>query len=533
MVASSHLETGDAAAVMDGVARLAGVSSFVELCRQACNLAERLVGADRVGLVLRDGSNVSHGDSTEPVPIEDCTAGWALLHDQTVVVADVGREERVPMRRVPAVAKSFVMAPLRAIEPFAVLAVYWGRIGSATPRAVALVEAVAKLVAPAIHLARQLATESEARRAADSANRGKDEFLATLGHELRNPLAPIVTSLQLIKLRGVDPFERERAVIDRQVHQITCLVDDLLDVSRIWRGAIRLRRSPIELRWIVDRALAAAGPLIAERLHDVIVEIPDSGLTIEADIDRITQVVENLLTNAAKYTPRGGRIEIQGDVEDGCVRLVVRDNGNGIDNEVLRNLFDLFVAGRRMPERPDSRVGGLGLGLSIVRSMVELHGGVVSAASPGVGCGATFVVRLPLVAAEVEPPRVAPSHKLRRLSILVVDDNVDAAQTLGELLELMGHKPLVAYDAPSALAMLESFTPDVAFLDISMPGVDGYELARLLRARPDLARSPIVAITGYSRAADRQRAHDAGFTDHLVKPLSAEKLRTVLGKLVS
>jgi signal transduction histidine kinase/CheY-like chemotaxis protein len=526
---SADLEAVDVAAVLDGVGRLSAGASFDEVCQQITSLVERLTGAV-ASLALRDGTVVLPIGGA-PLPIDDCIAGWAMMHDQTVVILDVAKDDRP--RRVPDGITSLVVVPLRGVEPFGAISAYWSSPpAESTTRAVAIIETIASLTALGIHAARQASIEAEARRVAETANRTKDEFLAMLGHELRNPLAPIVTSLQLIKLRGNDPFERERTVIDRQVLHIANLVDDLLDVSRIWRGAIRLRRAPIEVRWLVDRALDSAGVLIAERQHELVIDVPASGLLVDVDIDRLTQVVVNLLTNAAKYTARGGRIEVVGDVEDGCARLVVRDNGNGIDAAVLRSVFELFVPGRSTPDRPE---GGLGLGLSIVRSMVELHGGVVSAASPGLGSGSTFVVRLPLTTASdadlplvIDP--VAPNP--RQLSVLVVDDNVDAAETLGELLELMGHKPLVAYDGASALAILETFTPEVAFLDIGMPRFDGYELARRLRVLPRLSHLPIVAITGYGSADDRQRAHEAGFTDHLVKPLSAEKLQSVLGKLV-
>lgn len=528
---SAQLEPADVAEVVEGVGRLAAAPSFEDVCRGVVALVERMTGSI-ASVALREGTFVVPLRGA-PLPIDDCIAGWALLHDETVVIPDVAHDARA--LRVPETTTSLVVVPLRTVEPFGAISAYWTEAPAEPGRAAAVVESIAQLSALAIYSARQLAVESEARRAAEAANRAKDEFVAMLGHELRNPLAPIATSLQLIKLRGRDPFERERAVIDRQVVHITSLVDDLLDVSRIWRGAVRLRRAPIELRWLVDRALDSAGMLIAERGHAITIDVPRAGLSVDVDLDRLTQVVANLLTNAAKYTPRGGLIEVLGDVEDGCARLVVRDNGNGIDPAVLASVFELFVPGRSKPEKPDSSIGGLGLGLSIVRSMVELHGGVVSAASPGIGCGSTFIVRLPLAAA-IEPELAsvidAPAPRPRQLAVLVVDDNVDAAETLGELFEIMGHKPMVAYDAASALAMTESFTPEVAFLDIGMPGFDGYELARRLRGIPRFANMPLVAVTGYGRPDDRQRAYEAGFSDHLVKPLSAEKLHAVLGKLV-
>lgn len=399
------------------------------------------------------------------------------------------------------------------------------RSGPEERRAV-MIEAISKLAASALASVQRFAVEHDARCLAEAESRAKDEFLSTLGHELRNPLAPIVTVLSLIKLRGPDPFERERQIIERQVDHLVGLVDDLLDVSRIARGAIQLRRAPVELAWIVARALESAGPAIAERGHEIRVDVPATGLAIDADVDRFTQVIANLMSNAAKYTPRGGRIEVLGDVEGHCARLVVRDTGIGIDNATLPHLFELFAQHR---PRVTEREAGLGLGLSLVRSIVELHGGVVSAASEGPGRGAAFTVRVPLVSAADHEAHLA--RGTRPLRVLVVDDNIDAAETLGDLLAVMGHDAVVVHDASSALEKLATFVPEVAFLDIGLPVMDGFALAECMRARPELANAPLIAVTAYGRDADRQRTRAAGFTEHLVKPLSADKLRSVLDKL--
>ena len=512
-----------------------------EVADLACALARGLAGADGVCLVLRDGSFVHYiaEDSIAPlwlgkrIPLEQTTVGWVIVHGFTAAIPDIERDPRVPLAFYRnTFVKSLAIVPVSAPDsdgPFAALGAYWKTSGGATPRTTALLEGLAIDVGIALANARRLAMETDARAHAETVARAKDEFLAMLGHELRNPLAPIVTALHLIKLRGADPFERERTIIERQVHHVVRLVDDLLDVSRIKRGAIHLRRAPTELHTIVSRAVESVAAMTTERDHEVTVAVPHTGLPIDADVDRLAQVVANLMTNAAKYTPRGGRIEIVGDLESGCARLVVRDNGAGIDPKLLPRLFDLFVQGR-----PDQ--GGLGLGLSIVRSIVEMHGGVVSAASRGPGRGATFTIRLPLAGyseldtSTIDEPLPAQQRSLR---VLVVDDNVDAGQTLGELLQILGHQPVVVHDGPAALEAVQTFTPELAFLDIGLPELDGYELAKQLHAIESLANAPLVAITGHGQPADVERASAAGFVDHLVKPLSPETLRVVMAKLTA
>ena len=513
--------------------------SVEEVADLACTLARGLAGADGVCLVLRDGSFVHYvaEDAIAPLwhgarfALEQSVSGWAIIHARTAAIPDIERDVRVPLvvyRNT--FVKSLVMVPVSAPDsegPFAAIGAYWKTTGGPTPRATALLEGLAVDVGVALANARRLALEVDARGQAEAGARAKDEFLAMLGHELRNPLAPIVTALHLIKLRGADPFERERAIIERQVHHVVRLVDDLLDVSRIKRGAIHLRRATTELHAVVARAVESVAAMTSERDHDVVVRVPETGLPIDADFDRLAQVVANLMSNAVKYTPRGGRIEIVGDVETGCARLVVRDNGAGIDPKLLPRLFELFVQGR-----PDQ--GGLGLGLSIVRSIVEMHGGVVSAASRGPGRGATFTIRLPLAGySELDTSTIDEALPQRSLRVLVVDDNVDAAQTLGELLEILGHHPVVVHDGPAALAAVQTFKPELAFLDIGLPEIDGYELGKQLHAIDAVGDVPLVAITGYGRPADVERATAAGFAEHLVKPLSPETLRVVLAKLTA
>jgi PAS domain S-box-containing protein len=379
-------------------------------------------------------------------------------------------------------------------------------------------------------------TEAEvaARLAAEQASRAKDEFLAMLGHELRNPLAPIVSALQLLKLRGDERFAREHQVIERQVKQMIHLVDDLLDVSRISRGKIQLKREPLDLRDALARATEIALPLLERKGQMFEVTVPPYPLTIHGDDARLTQVFANLLNNAAKYTQEGGRIELTVRHDRAHVSVEVRDNGIGIEPSLLPRVFELFVQGYQDADRAE---GGLGIGLTLVRSLVQLHGGEVLARSGGAGAGSTFTVRLPLArapeAVEPEPqgPAVGPAFAATgtRRKVLVVDDNQDACLLLAEVLQQVGHQVRTAEDGRVALAVLESFRPDVAILDIGLPGMSGYELAARIRAVPGLEGLRLFALTGYGQASDAARTKEAGFDVHLVKPIEMKRLLALLG----
>ena len=424
--------------------------------------------------------------------------------------------------------RSWVTAPLRARGRAFGALVLGSTTRSYDEADLELAIELARRAGNAIDNARLYAAEAAARHDAETANRTKDEFLAMLGHELRNPLAPIVTALQLMRERDAVAFVRERAIVERQVHHLVRLVDDLLDVSRIARGKVELRRAPVPLADAVARALEATAPLADERGHVVSVDVP-AGLVIDADRDRLTQVIVNLVTNAARYTPRGGRIGVTAARDGDAVRVVVRDTGPGIPAGLLPTLFEPFVQGERGVDRAE---GGLGLGLAIVRNLVEQHGGRVAATNPP-GGGAELAIWLPSASPAGSEPVVgaaasgAIAAPARALRVLVVDDNVDAAEMLGELLRVFGHVPTVVHAASEALAQA-SPAPDVAFLDIGLPDLDGYELARRLRALPGFGRAPLVALTGFGQPSDRATSRAAGFAEHLVKPVDIAKLRAIL-----
>ncbi len=369
----------------------------------------------------------------------------------------------------------------------------------------------------------------EAEAAMREADRRKDEFLALLSHELRNPLAPIVTAAELMQMRGdvATPFERE--LILRQAQHLVRLVDDLLDVSRVARGKVTLTKVPLELASVVAKAVEATASLVEQQRHQLVLSVPAKGLPVEADEVRLTQVVSNLLTNAARYTQPGGRIEVTAAREGDDVVLRVKDNGIGIDPILVPSMFEMFVQGRRGPDRSQ---GGLGLGLSLARTLMALHGGTVNGQSEGPGRGSTFTVRLPAaqpLAPVVPAGRAAPRQVAGRgKRVLVVDDNRDAADMIGMFLSNAGHDVRVAHDPLQALSSADVFRPQIAIVDIGLPVMDGYALGRELRARLGAATPTLIALTGYGQPQDQRRSEEAGFSMHLVKPIQAETLMNIL-----
>ena len=369
----------------------------------------------------------------------------------------------------------------------------------------------------------QIRRADAARTDAEEANRTKDQFLAVLGHELRNPLAPAVTALELMKIRDPKAFTREREVLERQVAHMTRLVNDLLDVSRLARGKVTLDRRRFELREAVDRALDMARPLIVQHQHTMTVSVPAAGLIVDGDIDRLVQVLSNLLTNAARYTPPGGNIALIASSSMDSVVIACEDDGPGVPAELAPKLFAPFAQG---PRALDRREGGLGLGLALARTFTELHGGTihVEPREPG-AAGSRFVVTLPLAkAAAVEAPAepARASYASLPQKILVVDDNADACEMLRSALVLAGHSVAVAGNGPDGIAIAAWFLPDIGVLDIGLPGMNGYELAQRLRSLHSGIR--LIALTGYSQTADVDAAAAAGFEAHCAKPVTTTVL---------
>jgi signal transduction histidine kinase len=400
----------------------------------------------------------------------------------------------------------------------------------------------------------EIAERARIAQALKEADRHKDEFLAMLAHELRNPLAPIHNAIELMRMKPLDDPQLNwaRDVIARQLTSLTRLVDDLLDVSRITRGKINLTRQVVELDGLISRAVETVHPLFDERSHQLTLELPDAGVTVFGDPTRLTQAIANVLGNAAKYTDKGGQISLSATVRQDDVEIHVRDNGIGIRPDLLPHVFELFT----QLDRDEGRTqGGLGIGLALVQRLVQMHGGEVSAVSDGPGKGSEFVIRLPRLHAEDEPaevpsdlpadlvsandvaaavaPLVSASAARMVRRILIADDNNDALESLATLLQLSGHEVFTATNGGTALQSAERHLPEVALLDIGMPLLDGYEVAKRIRAQPWGQRITLVALTGWGQDSDRRRSREAGFDSHLVKPLDLETLTDLLARLPS
>ncbi|HEY8924418.1 MAG TPA: PAS domain S-box protein [Polyangia bacterium] len=366
------------------------------------------------------------------------------------------------------------------------------------------------------------------------ADRRKNEFIATLAHELRNPLAPISNAVRVLR-RGDGDASASRTAFDmleRQVGQLSRLVDDLLDLSRVTRGRIELRKEPVELRTVARQAVEAVQSLYGHMRHDLTVSLPDKPLQLEADPTRLAQILGNLLNNACKFTDRGGRIAVTVERVGGQAVILVRDNGIGVAPEQMPRLFEMFAQAESSLERTRD---GLGIGLTLVKTLVEMHGGTVVARSEGLGQGCEFEVRLPALpetfAGSREPRAVAPVRAVSSRRVLVVDDNLDGAESLAMLLELEGHEAHVAHDGLSAIAAAERLAPDAVLLDIGLPGMNGYEICRRLRETTWGKRLTIIALTGWGQEEDRRRSKAAGFDGHLVKPVDSELLLKLLADL--
>ncbi len=382
-------------------------------------------------------------------------------------------------------------------------------------------------------LAAQKEIEAELHQQRDwrDADRRKDEFLATLAHELRNPLAPIRQAALISKAPGATDAQKRWShdVIDRQVQHMSLLLDDLLDISRVTRGTLALRMQPTDLASVIDTAVETARPMIDSKRHVLSVDVPPEPIQFTADPLRVAQVLSNLLTNAAKYTDPEGQIRVTARCEAKDVVIRVKDSGIGISAAALPRVFNMFSQVHSTTDRSE---GGLGIGLALAQGLIELHGGTIEASSTGLGCGSEFTVRLPRRPVTETPgpatnstanPSITPRRR-----ILIADDNRDSAETLAALLRMEGHEVTSVHDGPVALSVFNQIKPDVALLDIGMPGLTGYEVARKMRQTSAGASLKLIAITGWGQDIDKERAHAAGFDHHLTKPVDPQRLAELL-----
>jgi signal transduction histidine kinase len=393
-----------------------------------------------------------------------------------------------------------------------------------------LVPAVRRAIAEARERAECKRLEAELRRRAEElaeADRRKDEFLALLAHELRNPLAPLRNGLQILRLADADPDARARAreMMDRQLGHLVRIVDDLLDVSRITRGKMELRRTRVRLEDVVGSAVEAARPLIDAAGHTLEVSIPDRAVVLDADLTRLAQVFANLLTNSAKYTPAGGRIRLTAEARGGEVVATVRDTGIGIPAEALPRIFDMFSQVDRSIEKT---TGGLGIGLALVRGLVEMHGGTVTAESPGPDRGSTFTVRLPVLDSRPAAPSTDEGVRGPGCRVLVVDDNRDGAESLAEMLRLLGNEVYTAHDGLEAVEAAGRLRPDLILMDVGMPRLNGLDATRRIREQPWGRAVAVIALTGWGQEIDRLLSREAGCDGHLVKPVGLAELQQLL-----
>lgn len=503
-----------------------------------------LLGADKgnVQLLNSDGVLVIGAqrgfdqdflEAFREVSAEDGSAcGRALRSGQRIIIADIEADAAYePLRTVARAAgyRAVISTPLVAGDGTqqGMLSAHFRSVHEPNKQELRRLDLYIRQASDFIHRC----TTEEALRESEASlreqDRLKNEFIALLGHELRNPLAPIYSSSELLA-RNLDGNLQAReaiAVIQRQTKQLTRMVDDLLDLARITQGIISLQRETVELSSVVTQGIEMVQPLLLEKHHQLSVVSNLRPLYVSGDTARLAQCISNLLTNAAKYTEPGGRIRVETRAEGPFIIIEIEDNGCGISDTLMPRIFDLFVQGDQTLVRAQ---GGLGIGLPVVKQLVEMHGGTVSARSHGIGTGATFQIRLrqaepPLFTSQESEPINIPSRR-----IFIVDDNVDAADSLAALLEMDGHDVQVATSSKAALEKIESFKPDIGLLDIGLPDLNGYELLRRFRTNPALQGVTFIAITGYGRAEDRERIRQAGFEGHLVKPVSISALNNAL-----
>jgi len=488
---------------------------------------------ERLRLVASLGLPEGVAQARETVALGHDVHGRVAQRRQELILEDLGRTRQSATESIEEMGlRSLACYPLLAAE------VLIGTVGFGsrrharfTPDALAILELLAAQIAAALERAQLLGSIRRQDEKWAEHDQQRNDFLAMMAHELRNPLAPILNAVEVLRLRRQVTPELEPSVtmVERQTRHLERLIDDLLDLSRMTRGQIQLRLERLDARMIVNRAVEDVHPIIDRRCHELFVTLPTEPLWLEADAVRLEQILVNLLANAAKYTEPGGRIWLELDLQPGEAVFRVRDSGIGIAPEVLPIIFNPFIQADKSLDRAQ---GGLGVGLTLVRRLAEMHQGTVGVHSAGIGKGSEFVLRLPALVepapAETlsQPEFLADGAPLRR--VLLVEDNVDAARSLGELLEIWGHEVHLAYDGLEAVEAACRTKPEVVLLDIGLPGMDGYQVARALRREPAFPPLLIVAVTGYGQSEDLARSQEAGIDHHLVKPIDLGTLKALI-----
>jgi signal transduction histidine kinase/CheY-like chemotaxis protein len=512
--------------------------SFDDVVRLVSQLLDAPIAAVNLIARGRQWFKSEIGLGTREMPLDNSICRHALLQQEQMIVTDTQNDPRFscnPLVTADGGLRFYAGAVLRTRDgvPLGTLCVLdkKPRPEGLTEQQQFMLTTLAHQVMSQIELRQALAEQEALNEALRRADQRKDEFLAMLAHELRNPLAPIVSAATMLSNFELQPSMVQRAadIIARQASHMTSLIDDLLDVSRVTRGKVELEFVELDLKDVLADAVEQVRPLIEKHGHRLVQEAAPTPALVVGDRKRLVQVMTNLLSNAAKYTLEGGRIEVRMATRGALIDLTIRDDGIGMSPELIASAFDLFAQGTRGLDRSQ---GGLGIGLALVRSLLKLHGGEVTAASDGPGCGSTFRVTLPLSsragAAAPAAGTDAPQGNPAALRIGVVDDNEDAAVTLALLLETLGHTVSVAHSARAALEALPAFEPDVCLLDIGLPEMNGFELARALRARPGTDHAILIAVTGYAQEKDRAEARAAGFHDLFAKPVDLEVLGAAL-----
>lgn len=491
--------------------------------------ARDLTGADGVTIVLRENDLCHYADENaiaplwkgKRFPMSSCISGWCMMHQQQVVVPDIYDDDRIPHDAYrPTFVASLAMTPIRTADPIGAIGAYWATPHVATTEELAILQALGDSASTAF-------ANVQLFESLTSVNRRKDEFLVMLAHELRNPLVPIRNAAHVLwtQAGNGDVANRAHAVMERQMNHVSRIVEDLLDVSRIARGTVTLRRERVDLSALASNIVADQRTALQAAGISLETTLPSTPVWADADSTRVTQVLTNVLDNARKFTPAGGRVTLQLTVDGDEVTAIVRDTGVGIEPTAIAHVFEAFAQADRSLDRA---VGGLGLGLAVAKAMVDLHGGSIQAMSDGAGTGTEITIRLPVEPHLVGDAPAPASANVDRPRVLIVEDNPDAAETMRMILEVSGFPVTVAMTGPDGVTAAQRERPGIVVCDIGLPGMDGYTVARMLRCDPTTAEARLIAITGYGSSDDRARAMEAGFDIHLVKPVAPSRLLELL-----